>query len=379
MKHFLALTLCLITLFFAGCAPKAEVPVTLPPAAPILSEEAVTEGAQEEMTALAAVTVPLTTDRFCLDDGTELFSYSYQHMNLVFPDAAVADRVTLEFLNRVDASHTESENILSIAQADYADSEQWIPYFYRVIYNPTRIDHGVMSLFGMQNSYNGGMHGNISCIAVNYDMTTGDVLTLGSIMHENAQKEDFIEIVSEQLKEMADEYYLYDDFEASVHQRLGGDENLYEDFFFTTTGLNFFFSPYEIAPYASGIITVEIPYSDLPGLIYDGYFPPERQAVDGSVKTGLFSQTDMEQFNNMAEIILPDSEELYVIYPDGPVDDLTVTVRTDQKTLPDYTVFMAFEMADNDAVVLHLPTDQSEKISVSYQSKGKNHELSLSQ
>ena len=379
MKRILALILCLTLFLLPACAQKAEGQVTLPSTVPIVATESTTEALPETMTAMAAVSVPLTTDHFTLDDGTELFSYSYQHMNLIFPDAAVADKVTLEFLNRVDTTNAESENILNMAKADCIENDQWIPYFYRVIYNPKRIDLGVMSLFGMQNSYSGGMHGNISCIAANYDMTTGDVLTFGSIMHENAQKEDFIEIVISYLKEHAEEYYLYEDFETAVRQRLSGDENQYEDFFFTTTGLNFFFSPYEIAPYSSGIITVEIPYSDLPGMIYDGYFPPERQIIDGTIKTGLFSETDMEKFNNMAEIILPDSEELHVLYPSGPVENIAVTVLGDKKTLPDYTVFMAFEMADKDAVVLHLPVSQTDKISINYQSSGSIHELSLTQ
>ena len=379
MKRILALILCLTLFLLPACAQKSEGQVTLPPTVPIVATESTTEALPETMTAMAAVSVPLTTDHFTLDDGTELFSYSYQHMNLIFPDAAVADKVTLEFLNRVDTTNAESENILNMAKADCIENDQWIPYFYRVIYNPKRIDLGVMSLFGMQNSYSGGMHGNISCIAANYDMTTGDVLTFGSIMHENAQKEDFIEIVISYLKEHAEEYYLYEDFETAVRQRLSGDENQYEDFFFTTTGLNFFFSPYEIAPYSSGIITVEIPYSDLPGMIYDGYFPPERQIIDGTIKTGLFSETDMEKFNNMAEIILPDSEELHVLYPSGPVENIAVTVLGDKKTLPDYTVFMAFEMADKDAVVLHLPVSQTDKISINYQSSGSIHELSLTQ
>lgn len=378
MKRILALTLCL-QLFLTGCAWNMDEPATIPPAAPTLAADQNIETEQETMTALAAVSVPLTTDLHSLEDGTELFSYSYQHMNLIFPNAVVADKVTLEFLNRVDATHAESETILSMAQTDYEESEQWIPYFYRVIYNPMRIDQGVMSLFGLQNSYSGGMHGNISCIAANYDMTTGDVLTFGSIMHENAHKEDFIKMVVAHLKDHAEEYYLYEDFETAVHQRLGGDENLYEDFYFTSTGLNFFFSPYEIAPYSSGIITVEIPYADLPGLIYDGYFPPERQVVKGSMKTGLFSETDTAQFNNMAEIILPDSDELHVIYPNGHVEDIAVTVKGDQMSYPDYTVFMAYEMADNDAVVLHLPAEQADKVNISYLSNSKPHELSLTQ
>lgn len=378
MKRLMALLLCLALLVLPACAPKEEVSVTLPTTVPTQTTQP-TEEVSQTITPLAAVTVPVTTEAFFLEDGTELFSYSYQHMNLIFPDTAVADKVTLEFLNRVDATHAESESILQMAQTAFAETEQWIPYFYRVIYNPTRIDHGVMSLFGIQNGYSGGMHGSMSCIAANYDMMTGDILTLGSIMHADAQKEDFIKIVLDKLEAMADDLYLYDDFEIAVRQRLGGDENLYEDFYFTNTGLDFFFSPYEIAPYASGIVTVEIPYSELPGLIYDGYFPPERQQVEGTVKSGLFMETDMEQFNNMAEIVLPDAEELYVVYPVGSVEDIRVTIAGDGMTYPDYTVFAALEMSDRDAVVLHLPSGQSDKVEITCQSAGEIQTINLSQ
>jgi hypothetical protein len=91
-------------------------------------------------------------------------------------------------------------------------------------------------------------------------------------MHPDASKEDFITIILEKLSQIAEESDLFQGYEDGVRSRLGGDENLYEDFYFTSTGLCFYFAPYEIAPYASGIITVEIPYSELTGLIYDGYF-----------------------------------------------------------------------------------------------------------
>ena len=373
MKRILALILCIIMLTLSACRASEEVPVTLPP----IVAEVDNEPALQTTTAMAAVTVPVTTETTFLENGMELFSYSYQYMNLIFPDAEVADKVTIDFLNRVDATQAESQSILQAAQTDYLEAQQWIPYFYRVMYNPMRIDRGVLSLFGMQNSYSGGMHGNVSCIAANYDMLTGDILTFGSIMHADAKKEDFIEIVIDKLSAAEDAYYLYEDFDVAVHQRLGGDENLYEDFYFTTTGLNFFFSPYEIAPYSSGIITVEIPYEELTGLIYDGYFPDERQQVDGTMQAGLFMDTNMEQFNNMAEIILPDGEELYTIYPSGPVENIRVHVRGDGTTIPDYTVFGALEMADQDAIVLYVPKGQENSIEISYQSSGETHQFAL--
>lgn len=361
MKRLLVFILCVL-LSLSGCGQKEDASGTIPPVVP----DAIPTEHIEVETPLAAVSVPATTDVFCLDDGTELFSYTYQYLNLIFPDASVADKITLEFLNRVDATTAESESILQTAKTNYSANEEWIPYFYRVLYSPTRIDHGVLSLHGIQNSFTGGTHGNLSCVSVNYDMTTGDVLTFGSIMHPDADKEDFIALISQQLKEVQDEYYIYDDFEAAVRDRLGGDENLYEDFYFSTTGLCFYFAPYEIAPYASGIITVEIPYSQLTGLIYDGYFPEERQLIEGSVKTGSFMDTDMTAFNNMAEVMLTEDAPLQVLYTNGTIEDLRITLGGDGKTMPDYTIFAALTLSQKDAVVFGMTEAQLNNLTVSY-------------
>jgi len=372
MKKIVALMLCSI-LLLSGCSKQEEIAGTIPPVIP----ETTLEVIPETMTALAAVSVPASTETYYLEDNTELFSYSFQHMDLIFPDETVAKKVTLDFLNRVDSTKAESELLLQAAQTDHLSSESWMPYFYRVLYNPTRIDHGVMSLFGMQNSYQGGMHGNISCISVNYDMMTGDLLTFGSIMHQDADKEDFIKLVIEKLAQIREEYYLYDDYEVAVRARLGGDENLYEDFYFTQTGLCFFFSPYEIAPYASGIVSVELPYEELPGLIYDGYFPAERQVVNGVMKTGSFMDMDMTRFNNMAEVVLDNESVLYVVYPEGSVEDVRITIEGDGMTMPAYTVFAALEMSDKDAVVLHIPESMLQSVTVSYTSAGKAVETTI--
>ena len=144
------------------------------------------------------------------------------------------------------------------------------------------------------------------------------------------------------------------------------DENLYEDFYFTPSGLCFFFSPYEIAPYSSGIITVEIPYSELPGLIYDGYFPEERQEIFGSMLSDSFSAMDMDQFNNMAELNFSNDGESIVVYPDGSVEDIRIDVCADGVSRPKYTAFAAYQMSNQDAIVIHTSEDLMSSITISY-------------
>lgn len=387
MKKLIVLLLCSIFIL-TGCTGNTTPVGTIPPVIPEIEHEHApipesdpieTEAAEPEDTALLAVSVPAVTERFLLEDGTELYSYTAQHMQLILPDAHIADRVILDFLNRVDAARKDAESVLIAAQNDYLPDIKWFPYFYQILYSPTRIDHDILSLFGTRNSYSGAMHGSLSCVAANYDLSTGDVLTLGSIMHMDASKEDFIKIIIDKLGEYKEDYSLFDDYEDGVYSRLGGDENLYQDFFFTETGLSFFFAPYEIAPYASGIITVEIPYHELPGLIYDGYFPAERELVQGSMHTGSFMSTDMEQFNNMAEVTLDTGKDIMVVYPDGKVEDIRIRIPDDGMNIPGYTVFAALEMSGKNAVVISLAPEDIEGISVSYLSEGKTETILLAE
>ena len=387
MKRFLVLLLCVI-IVLAGCAQKPESDSLTPQTTleaettettTIPQDDIATEPVDFELTEILSVAVPVFTETFSLDDGTELFSYTAQNMQLLLPDEEIADKVILNFLNRIDAARFDAESVLKAAQSEYDPNSNWFPYFYQVIYNPTRIDHGVLSLSGTQNIYSGGTHGALGCVSANYDLTTGDVLTLGSIMHMDATKEQFIQIIIEKLASQAEELQLFTGFEDGVYHRLGGDENLYEDFFFSTTGLNFYFAPYEIAPYAAGVINVEIPYHELTGLIYDGYFPAEREEVHGRLTSTAFEDTDMVQFNSMAEVALTPGESTVVVYPDGKVEDIRIVTPGDGMSIPEYTVFAAFEMSPNNAVVLMLSQEEVEELSVSYLSSGSIQHINLAE
>ena len=379
MKRYFILWL-MIALLLCGCQDNISeetLPSSLPSEATLQPEPTQEVVEETEPVPLYAVSVPATSDVTQAQDGTTLFTYTAQHMQLILPDAEVADKIVLDFLNRVDAAREDATNVLLQAQADYPGSEDWQPYFYQILYSPTRIDRGVLSLFGTQNSYAGGMHGSKSCIAVSYDLLTGDPLTLGSIMHQDAEKMDFIDLVIGKLDAIAQTHILFDDYKEGALARFSQDENLYEDFYFTDTGLCFFFSPYEIAPYASGIITVEIPYNELTGLIYDGYFPDEQDRTVGHMLTKAFSEANTEDFSSMAEITLENSNDTMIIYPDGNVTRIAVNIPGNDMDFPDYTVFRAFHMEKTEAIVLRCPSDMQKNITISYFSNGTDVSIPL--
>ena len=122
MKKMILLLLCTAFLL-GGCTaditPTGTIPAVVPEEAPEATpnipdaEPDVTEApvTEPENTALLSVSVPATTEEFTLADGTLLYSYTAQHMELILPDEEVVDRVILNFLNRIDNARSDAESI----------------------------------------------------------------------------------------------------------------------------------------------------------------------------------------------------------------------------------------------------------------------------
>ena len=243
---------------------------------------------------LLAVSVPTVTEATKDDDGTVVFEYTYQYMSLVHEKPDVADKIILDFLNRVDATRTHAETVAQSAKNAYTgNSSNWIAYLYHLTYSPTRIDSAVLSLFGNNAVYSGAVHPERACVSASYDMVTGDVLTLASIMAKDAKTEDICNLVLENLAARKKELYLYPGYENTVKQRFTTDPSIDEAWYFSPSGLCFYFAPYEIAPYSSGVVTVEIPYEKLTAILHTAYLPAVRQNVQGVVSISSFDDIDL--------------------------------------------------------------------------------------
>ena len=92
---------------------------------------------------------------------------------------------------------------------------------------------------------------------------------------------------------------------------------------------------------------------------------------------GSFMQTDMEQFNDMAEVTLVTGEEILVAYPEGTVEDIRIVAATNGINRPDYTVFAALRMSDQNAVVLSLAQSDIEMMSLTYWTGSKQESIPL--
>lgn len=315
-------------------------------------------------TPLITVSLPVITESSTTDDGTVLFNYTFQNISLVTPDADVADLVIIDFLNRIDATRASAESIHSMALSAYRGQTTWTPYLCMISYTPKRIDSGVLSMFGTQASYYGSPHPETVYSALNYDLVTGTALTLGDILSEGDFIDILLQFTLEALEEQKERSYLYSGYEQTVASLFSGS-SLQNSWFFSPEGLCFYFVPYEIAPYASGVITAEIPYEKLPGILKDAFFPSERDIAAGEVSVSLFKTADLEIYSRFSEVVLtPDSDKL-LLHTDETVRNLVIETGTWSSSgsffTAQHSVFAASSLSSGDAVMIetklsHTPT-----------------------
>lgn len=390
MKKILAILLTLTIL--TGCTALQQ-PVPTETQAPTEKETAapepeVTEPPETEPEPVAAqlpmvaVSMPQTVETSTDDNGTIIYRKTSQSMQLTMRDPDVADKIIIDFLNRVDTQSAEAESIRQAADTDYADNADWITYFFDLIYDPMRIDHSVLSLYGEAVSYSGGNHPQRTCTAANYNMVTGDVLTLGSILYHIDSKEALADLVVKSLDAIAEEKYLLNGYADVVRKRFARDESFDEDWYFTNEGLCFYFAPYEIAPYSSGVIVAEIPYSELTGIIADEFFPAEEDLSEGNIIAMRLDNADLDQFSQIAEVSIEQAGDMVLLYTTGAVRNVRIqsgTLSTDgSEFTPNSTIFGTYTLTPGDAIMLKITISNDMSIlRLSYESSGELHHIML--
>ena len=315
---------------------------------------------------MIAVSLPTVTQNTTHDDGTVLFQYIYQNMSLVLHKPQVADKIILDFLNRVDSTTEAANSTMELAKNAYAGNENWTPYLYNISYNPTRIDHEVLSLFGNNVVFSGAGHPERTCVSANYDLLTGDILTLASIMDKDATMQQLCDLVLDGLDEMAEGDYLYENYKSIVSNRFFNSDPAHDEiWYFTQTGLCFYFAPYEIAPYSSGVITVEIPYEKLKNIVHEAYLPTARNTSEGKITVTPFEQDGLASFSHIAELVTEKEGKMYMLYTDGNVQDVRIVLS--DKT-GNCTVFAAYSLVPGNGIMIQGNEDTLKNMKLTYKS-----------
>lgn len=128
----------------------------------------------------------------------------------------------------------------------------------------------VMSVVFQVYEFTGGAHGNTSYNTITYDLAADAVIALDDLFQSGSEPFAIIgpvvvDELGERLGEMADV--------AWIEEGSGENPANYQHFALTVDSLVLYFPPYQIAPYAAGTQTVEIPLSDLESVLSPAFQP----------------------------------------------------------------------------------------------------------
>lgn len=331
---------------------------------------------------MIAISVPVVTETETAPDGSVIFNHTYQSISLVIPDPNVADKVILDFLNRIDQTANDAASIRAAAKADYTSGKLSNPYLCQITYNPIRVDPGILSLFGSYASYSGTPHPETIYLSVNYDLLTGKVLGLNDIITDGTSGDTLYQCVVDNLTAQ-NHKGLYIGFQESVKARFQQGFANDASWYLSPTGLCFYFSPYEIAPYASGVIVAEIPYEQLPGILEDAYFPAEQESAGGTVFVDKFEPDNLEAFTQFSELILKENGDKILLHTNSAVQHIRIETGSWNANgtvfTPEQTVFAACGLTPGDAIMVQAQLDDKlPTLLLTYHANGKTVQFYIS-
>lgn len=329
MKKAISYLLIVCTLLLiTGCNKEEPSSDNTPaPTTPSSNPEIITEPITLDVPFLA-VGLPNISESTCADDGTEIYKESHPYMTLTLDGQVTADLIINDFMSKVDSSLSAAESLKAAAQSAYNGNSNFTPYQFSLNYTPTRIDTSVLSLFGSSVRYSGGSHPEHSCVAANYNIISGDPLTLGSIIKHQDSVDDLAKLLIKQLNVQKEEKFLRDGFEEDIMLRFSQDISFDSDWYFSKKGLCFYFAPYEIAPYSSGVIIAEIPYEELADILDPAFFPPESVENHGEITITPFSVDTANSFQQTSELILDEDGQKYFIFSSSCIENIQIVSRS---------------------------------------------------
>lgn len=294
------------------------------------------------------------------DDGTVYFTYTYPNVRLFLSGESVSEKVTLDLLNRIDATRIKAD-----ALRNDASHVGGVSYFYHVQYIPQRIDSAVLSLSGTTTSFSGGAHPGSTCTGITYDLLSGNVLTLDDILTEKCTADVLCRLVVDALTEVNKDGLLYNDFSVSVEDRFSGNFRADESWYLSGEGLCFDFEPYEVGPYSSSVVTAVIPYHQLPGYLEDAWFPMEQIQSSGSLIIEALTENSLDPYSSLAEVNLDPTADALVIHTDGLLYNITIETTGPNSMV----IFAADHLTPGNSVVLR----SGSTLQISYTADGDAH------
>lgn len=265
---------------------------------------------------LVAVTLNPGSNELLSDDNSEIFSFKYQDVTVwipEYPDAA--QRIMDDMDAGIHSAWDAAQSLRSWAQEEYDESKQdWVAYYSRILYRPQRLDTRVFSLSGEVDDFSGGAHPNVTAISATYETKTGKALSLMDIVINVDMLVPLQTLTLEKVVQLSETVELFD-YQDAVAARFDLTNPASSCWYFSEDGLVFYFSPYEVAAYGQGVVTVEISYGSLKGILKEQYFPASFDNVENySINAAKVDQIDFNSFDTTFNVQMDNGGEQIAIF-----------------------------------------------------------------
>ena len=250
---------------------------------------------------------------------------------------------------------SERDRIYAVTSSNLLDyarefiSMEGMDYFYAYSnyrqFGVARHDDAVVSLVELSSIYSGGTHPNSVQMAWNLDINNSRILRLEDVIAPDAAQE-LEGMVRSVIEERFAGIGLFDDYSESIRSSMVyGAMTPY--WYLNDRGLVIFYNQYELAPYAAGIIKVELPYDALDGILLEEF----RQIPGGDDGGDLIVRSEGQGLHAIPITMEPEGAHL-TVGVDGTVYQVQLSEITWLEDTPvaQDLIFSAKTLCENDVL-----------------------------
>ncbi|MBO4373838.1 MAG: DUF4163 domain-containing protein [Lachnospiraceae bacterium] len=269
-------------------------------AEPDKEPEAEKEAEKKDETAAAPEGLGLTiTKEFVsrTDDEGKVVAYGYypviksegkDHEKL----AAALDDMTAKLKADVESN---LDDIEGMAKEDIANGRDLPGGYYTYYCEPlvTRGDENVLSIVFTYDTYSGGAHPSEWYLTKNFDAKTGEELHIANVITDPSA---LPKVLSEKLLSEYDKEIFFDeDVDKLIREGYEEDQNY--EYTLDNSGICFYFSQYQLAPYASGAQITVLGYDEYADLVKEEYAKKDGDYIEGIVPQKKYTASGKNVFS----------------------------------------------------------------------------------
>ncbi len=197
-------------------------------------------------------------------EASQLVTAGWEELKLIDDYPELADALFELNNDQSVGGYSFVHEWLPAAQEHLAQSPEYFGgYTFESRYTVQRADSLILSIREDHSAYTGGVHPNYGAVGMTYDTATGVRLELTDVLTDT---DSLDEILTEKIREK----YSFDSFDG-LHELLMDYAPEDYDWTLSYQGITFYFDPYEIAPFAAGLLTATIWFDEMPELFRGEY------------------------------------------------------------------------------------------------------------